>query len=579
MLHQQIDDQLAELRRLEPPLDLVHVVLLGQDAEDRGVGGGPADAVLFERADEHRLGEARRRLGEVLLRQQRVEAERLPRLERRKRRGRLVPFLGVFLARLLIDGEPAGEPLHLPDRAEERLARDDVHRRHVELGGRHLAGDEPVPDELVEVELVRLEVRADPFGREVETRRADRFVGVLRRLALAEVARRLRQVVGAERLPDVLAHRVERLGGDARRVGTHVGDEADRAELAEVLSFVEPLREAHRAGHREAEAARGLLLQLAGRERRGRVPAAPLGLEAGDAEGARRAVGDDGLRGRLVRQRRLLLAPLGGLAPRRVLALPADQLGFEDRAVRRREPRRDGPVLDVLERFDLALALDDHPQRDGLHPPRGEAAADAVPEERRDAVADDPVEDPPRLLRVHLLLVDLAGGVDRPAHRLARDFVEQDPLDRLVDLLLAQQLREVPADRLSLAVRIGREEDRLRLLRRGDDLVHRLDAVLEDLVVRLEPLVLVNADPILVPLLLGVLGQIADVPLRGLHAIVAAEELVDGLRLGGRLDDHEVLCHAATPSGVRVRARPRKAGAPRPAGRLWRLAAAGPGAG
>ena len=36
------------------------------------------------------------------------------------------------------------------------------------------------------------------------------------------------------------------------------------------------------------------------------------------------------------------------------------------------EQRFDGPVLDRLERADLALALDDEPQRDGLHAAGGQ---------------------------------------------------------------------------------------------------------------------------------------------------------------------------------------------------------------
>ena len=47
------------------------------------------------------------------------------------------------------------------------------------------------------------------------------------------------------------------------------------------------------------------------------------------------------------------------------------QLGREALAVLL-EQRLDGPVLDRLERADLPLALDDQPQRDGLHAAGGE---------------------------------------------------------------------------------------------------------------------------------------------------------------------------------------------------------------
>ena len=50
---------------------------------------------------------------------------------------------------------------------------------------------------------------------------------------------------------------------------------------------------------------------------------------------------------------------------------------------------------------DLALALDDQPQRDRLHASRGKPAPHLVPQQRRDLVAHQPVQHAPRLLRIH----------------------------------------------------------------------------------------------------------------------------------------------------------------------------------
>jgi hypothetical protein len=47
-----------------------------------------------------------------------------------------------------------------------------------------------------------------------------------------------------------------RIRTHARRVGTHVGDEADRALLADLDALIQPLRHAHRAAHVEAQPAR-----------------------------------------------------------------------------------------------------------------------------------------------------------------------------------------------------------------------------------------------------------------------------------------------------------------------------------
>ena len=70
-LDEQLRDERAELGRDGTSLSLVGVVAAGEGREDRGVGRRAADAVLLERLDERRLGEARRRLREVLLRVER----------------------------------------------------------------------------------------------------------------------------------------------------------------------------------------------------------------------------------------------------------------------------------------------------------------------------------------------------------------------------------------------------------------------------------------------------------------------------------------------------------------------------
>src|SRR5262245_5176401 len=106
-----------------------------------------------------------------------------------------------------------------------------------------------------------------------------RVLGVL--LGAVEV-RLPGQVLRAEALRDVVADGGDRLAGDARRVRTHVGDEADRALVAELDALVEPLGDAHRAGGLEAELARRLLLQARGDEGRCRMPPPFLLLDLGN---------------------------------------------------------------------------------------------------------------------------------------------------------------------------------------------------------------------------------------------------------------------------------------------------------
>jgi hypothetical protein len=94
-------------------------------------------------------------------------------------------------------------------------------------------------------------------------------------------------VVGAVALGDEVAHLGDGLVGQVDRVGTHVGDQADRA-AADVDALVELLRGAHGALRGEAELARGLLLQRRGDERRRRVALALLALDRARAACRRR---------------------------------------------------------------------------------------------------------------------------------------------------------------------------------------------------------------------------------------------------------------------------------------------------
>ncbi len=67
VVDQQVVDHPADVLGEEGALLQAHVLAGHQGVHDRGVGGGAADAVLLQGLDQARLGEARRRLGEVLL--------------------------------------------------------------------------------------------------------------------------------------------------------------------------------------------------------------------------------------------------------------------------------------------------------------------------------------------------------------------------------------------------------------------------------------------------------------------------------------------------------------------------------
>ncbi len=90
------------------------------------------------------------------------------------------------------------------------------------------------------------------------------------------------------------------------------------------------------------------------------------------------------------------------------------------------EQRFDGPVLDRNERFDFALAVNNHAHGDGLNTAGGEPAVDLLPEEWRKRVADQTIENAARLLGMHEFHVEFPGILDGMLDRRFGDFVERD---------------------------------------------------------------------------------------------------------------------------------------------------------
>jgi hypothetical protein len=77
VLHQQIVHGESELGRRELPLQARHVVAIDDGRDDGGIGAGPSDAVLFQRLHQRAFRVARRRLREVLLRNQAQQVQLL----------------------------------------------------------------------------------------------------------------------------------------------------------------------------------------------------------------------------------------------------------------------------------------------------------------------------------------------------------------------------------------------------------------------------------------------------------------------------------------------------------------------
>ena len=480
----------------------------------------------------------------MLDRQDRFEGERLAGLERWDD-GPLVGLGGWprVLGRFAIENPVAALRQHRPARHQPfgRLAepgdlgslapagafRDDRGPGVVPDGRGHLGGDEPLPDHAVQLPLVLREKRRHLIGSPLDRRRPDCLVGVLRPLQLAEVVRPLGEEVASEPLADELPHLPERLLRDPGGVGPQVGDQSDAVSGAKVHPLVEPLCGAHGPRGREAEQGGRLPLHGAGDEGRGSFLLAVLRLDL------RHPV--------VARLEKALDRPGRGLLARR--RLPREALrNFGGRpqrgAVAGQQERVDRPVLLDVEGPDLAFARADQAESHRLHAPGGETGSDLAGKERRDLVADDPVQHPARLLGLDLVPVHLGRALQRAPDRRRGDLVEGDPLDR--DLASRRQraeelLREVVADRFSFPVRVGREVDAGGLFCRPLEALEDLGPVRNHFELRAKTVRDVHRE--------APLRQVPDVSSRGHDPVGAPQKPLDGLGLGGGFDDDECVSH------------------------------------
>ena len=195
------------------------------------------------------------------------------------------------------------------------------------------------------------------------------------------------------------------------------------------------------------------------------------------------------------------------------------------------ELHADRPVFLGHECLNLLLAVAYKLDRHRLHAAGGKPLLDLAPEERAELVADDAVEHAARLLRVHAVEVDRVRILDRCLNGGLRDLVEDDAA--ILVRVDAQNVREMPSDRLAFAVRIACQIDLGGALR---ILLQRLDeiALAADIDV-LRRKVVLNVDAELA------LRKIAQMPHGRPHHVFLAKILLDRLRLRRRLDNDQGL--------------------------------------
>jgi hypothetical protein len=234
---------------------------------------------------------------------------------------------------------------------------------------------------------------------------------------------------------------------------------------ADVDALIEPLRHAHGAAHVEAQLVGGVALQLAGDERRQR-PALLLARLHGDSvhlafsSAARTA--SIAFVGQRVGNELLFAVLVLAVGHARRLAVDADEARLEAFVglLFRMQQSVQRPVLERLEGANLAFALHDQAHGHGLHAAGRKPAAHLVPQQRRNLIAHQAIQDAARLLRVHQILVDVARVLEGLLHGLLGDLVEGDAANLLSLFGVGSQLqRQMVRDRLAFAVRVRRQVD------------------------------------------------------------------------------------------------------------------------
>ena len=193
-------------------------------------------------------------------------------------------------------------------------------------------------------------------------------------------------------------------------------------------------------------------------------------------------------------------------------------------------------------RHAFAFAFDDQSNGHTLHAAGGKLGSHLTPQQRRDFVTVQAVENSARFLRTDEAIVDVARRLQRGLDRVLGDFVENEPVNGHLRL---KNFEQVPTDGLALAVFVRREIEGVgvfQLVLQELDLfalAGRNDVDRREIVVDVDAQVRPGLAFKLRRNLGRTLRQIADVTDARLDRKSAAQELADCPRFGGRFDNYQ----------------------------------------
>ena len=372
-------DQPALILGDQPVLVFADIFAVLDRGQNRGIGGRSPDPQLLHPLDQRGFGIARRWLGKMLLRRDFLLVRLLALHDLRQ-----TPLVVLFVvAALVIDLQKAVKQHDLPIRAQADLPirAGRVHHGPLHPRRRHLAGNRALPDQVVQLALIRLG-KFQRVRRRRHLGRPDTFMRFLRVLGLVLVDARAVGHIGRAKLPlDLVPRRSHRFRRHVDAVGPHIGD---------VARLIQTLCRRHAGLGPHAVFAARLLLQGRGHEGRIGVARRRLSFDPGDGEFAmidRLHCQFGRFRGRNVE----FVQPL---------ATQQHQPRVKVLTAWRGHHRPHRPEFPRPERLDLHLAFDDQTQADRLHPPRRPRPRQLAPQHRRQGEPHQIVQRAPRQIRL-----------------------------------------------------------------------------------------------------------------------------------------------------------------------------------
>ena len=317
-----------------------------------------------------------------------------------------------------------------PPGAQLVVAVGHHNRRTQEFGICHLTGNKLAPDQVVELLCVFFQAGNIRWPAS-NIRRANGFVSFLSAFLAAVDPRLLRQITFAELLLDELSTADYGILAEIGGIRTHVGNKT---------GLVQSLGQHHGFLDAETHAVTGRLLQRRGNKGCRRTGSGRLVFALDHLEAAS-------------------LEPLNVLLALslvdRAVGLVVITADFEPDRVFGALGRKVCMQLPEFFRHklpDLPLPLHNQSHGDGLHTPRRQAPGNLCPQQRRNHITHNTVQEPAGLLRIHPVVIQIArileGFLNRPLGDLVKHYTT------IFVRLAANGLLKVPGNRLPFSIQI-----------------------------------------------------------------------------------------------------------------------------